>query len=1064
MIKTSAGVAALFASTAVASALATPALAQTKHFAIPAQSAGTAIGMLGRQGDVQIVATRATTQTKRTNAVYGDLTVSAALSRLLRDTGLAAKETRPSTYAIVTAAYMPMAAQVTSARLSDAPSGLAPVSVQDPPQSGATTTSIQDAGQANPAPDAASEIVVTGIRASLDSARGIKRQSSGIVDAIATQDFGKLPDANLAESLQRVTGVSIDRSGGEGAFITVRGFGPEFNTVLVNGRQIATPTDPSQASGRAFSFDTLASELVAGVEVYKSSTARYQSGGVGSTVNIRTAHPFDFKGMKLFASADVNYDENARKAGPDGSFLFSDTFAEGRLGVLVSGSYQKRHTRLSQAQTDGWLVNPDVPAGQVNGGAGVTSGSNPQGNIFIPQNFDSRVTREDRERIGGTLVIQYKPTDDITATADALYTRFTNTTDARSYGHWFTASNLTNVTTDANGTAIDLTQATGIASDFHNKKFDKKTNTREFGLNLNWRMTPNLTLDLDGTYSRARELPNGGKEAYLALLGYLTGSDRYQSDGKTLPFTTETLPTFANPSSPCGSAVTNSGVPATGNVVGAGQPLCQHVMLLRGYGIKDEVYQGRADLTYKNDSSEGLIRTNLGFYYSHDRKDTSLYSNDGGTGCTTCGYNLPAPAGLGISVFNARNSFLSGVGGAGRLPTQWQTFSGPDLFDLITAQQRASNPNFTFAPPLVNDTIVTERVIGGYLETEFAGDLAGRPFSVVAGVRFENTQTSVDGLATAYTALIKLANDQTQYGSVSSGSTRTRGNNTYSNVLPSMAFKWLLTDKLTARFAASETITRPTLEQLSPVTTLLTLRPGNFAAAQGNPDLKPFKSSNLDLALEYYYGRTSYISLGAYYKSVNNFIVLNSTNGTVAAAGGGTLNDPATGLPAQFAITAPVNGQDATVTGLEAAWQQSIGDTGLGFQINGTLVRSNRHLDRQDLTNKFALTGLSNSANAVLFYDKHGIEARVAYNWRDHFLQYLAPPPLNGAGQAVTQVRSYGQVDASLTYHINPHIALFAEGANLTDSRVLKYAYYRNQFLYAEDSGRRFKLGARVNF
>ena len=126
---------------------------------------------------------------------------------------------------------------------------------------------------------------MTGLRQSLASAETIKRDSLGIVDAIAPQDIGKLPDANLAESLQRITGVSIDRSGGEGAFVTVRGFGPEFNTVLLNGRQIATPTDPSQASGRAFSFDTLASELVSGVEVFKASTAHLQSGGVGSTIN-----------------------------------------------------------------------------------------------------------------------------------------------------------------------------------------------------------------------------------------------------------------------------------------------------------------------------------------------------------------------------------------------------------------------------------------------------------------------------------------------------------------------------------------------------------------------------------------------------------------------------------------------------------------------------------------------------------------------------------------------------------------------------------------------------------
>lgn len=1052
---------ALCSSTGLLCLMSAPAFAQARHFSITAQPAETAVGLLGRQGDVQIIAARKLTHAKQANAVQGDMSVPTALDRLLEGTGLAARQTGPHTYAIV-----PMAVSATATKGSVAPAT---------PPAATRTAPTDDAGAADPAPqpqEAADarpapeqgEIVVTGLRASLNSARGIKRSASGIVDAIATQDIGKLPDANLAESLQRITGVSIDRSGGEGAFITVRGFGPEFNTVLINGRQLATPTDPSQASGRAFSFDTLASELVSGVEVYKSSTARYQSGGVGSTVNIKTARPFDYKGFKLSATVDGNYDTNAEKAAPDASFLLSDTFADGRLGVLLSGSYQRRYTKLNQAQTDGWLVNPAVPADQVNGGLGTVSATNPQGNLFIPQNFDTKVTREDRERIGGTLVLQYRPNDDLTFTADALYTKFTDTTDARSYGHWFTASNLTNVVTDANGTATDLTQATGIATDFHDKKFDKKTNTREFGLNVEWNISPKLTVSVDGTYSLAKEDPNGGREAFLSLLGYLTGSDRYRSDGSILPYTTETLPTFANPASPCGSAVTDSGTPADANIVGAGEPLCQHVMLLRGYGINDRVAQVRTDFHYKSDDSEGLVNASWGGYFSHDRKDTSLFSNDGGTGCTVCGYNLPAPGSVPISVYNAGNGFLSGISGANRLLTQWQTFDGDAVFAAITAQQRATDPNFTFAAPLVNDTIVKERVIGGYLETQFDGNLADRPFSLVAGVRVENTSTSVNGLATAYTALVRLANDQTQYGSTASGTTRTVGSTSYTDILPSLAFKWQVSNNFTARFAASQTITRPTLEQLSPVTTLVTLRPGNFAASSGNPDLKPFKSSNLDVSFEYYYGQSNYVSLGGYFKNVNNFIVLNQTTGPVAAADGSALNDPATGTPAQFTITAPVNGADASVSGIEAAWQQSLGNTGLGFQVNGTLVHSNRKLNPQDLTNKFALTGLSNSANAVLFYDKHGIEARVAYNWRDHFLQYLAPPPLNGAGQAVTQVRAYSQIDASLTYHFTPHIAVFVEGANLTNSIALKSAYYSNQFLYAEDSGRRFKFGARVNF
>jgi TonB-dependent receptor len=260
-------------------------------------------------------------------------------------------------------------------------------------------------------------------------------------------------------------------------------------------------------------------------------------------------------------------------------------------------------------------------------------------------------------------------------------------------------------------------------------------------------------------------------------------------------------------------------------------------------------------------------------------------------------------------------------------------------------------------------------------------------------------------------------------------------------------------------------MTRPTLEQLSPVTTLVTLRPGNFAAASGTPDLKPFRSNNLDVSFEYYYGQSNFLSVGGYYKDVSNFIVLNQTTGVVNNAAGTPLIDPGTNQPAQFTITAPTNGQSAQVYGLEAGIQHSFGETGFGVQLNGTLARSDKELDPQDLTNRFAVTGLSNSANGVLFYDdKNTFEARLALNWREKFLQYLSPPPLNGAGQAVTQVRGRYQLDASATYHINKSVGVFAEGVNLTNRDVLKYAYYENQFLYAEESGRRFKLGVRAQF
>jgi TonB-dependent receptor len=1032
--------------------LATPgkASADPARFDIAAQPLPNALKSFAVQAKMQLLYRYDVVSRATARPVTGELEKHAALEQLLRGTGLEAVYSNDNTATIRPASAGEKAAPSSKAATGDKPS---------PANSPPTTSIATDKGpgylrlaQASQTPTADAqtgdlgEIVVTGIRASLTSAREIKRNSEGIVDAIAPEDIGKLPDTNLAESLQRITGVSIDRSGGEGEFITVRGFGPEFNTVLVNGRQIATPTDPSQASGRAFSFDTLASELVSGVEVYKSSTARLQSGGVGSTVNIKTARPFDYSGFKFSGSADMNHDQNSGKSAPDASFLISDLFADGRLGALLSGSYQKRKDELKAATTDGWIVNGGTPTSMINGGAGVAkTASNPQGNLFVPQDFGSQEQFETRERIGGTVVLQYRPSDNLTLTSDTLYSKFTNTDDTRSYGHWFTPTNLSDVTTDANGTVIDMTQSVGQATDFHDKKYSKKTDLVASGLNADWNISDRVNLSLDGSYSLAHEDPNGGQESELALLGIPNQTIRFRSDGAVLPYTTG----FIN----------------TGGVVGGGSPVFEHVMLLRGYGVNDSVSQLHADFTVKGDNpNEGLANLHFGGFFSRDKKDTALYSNDGGTGCTTCGYNNPSPAGFPIGVFNAGSGFLSGLSGANRLPTQWLTFDAQQLFNAITAAQRLTNPAFTFAPPQVNDSVVVERVFGGYLDAQFVGNLAGRKFTTVVGVRVEDTHADISGLATQFVALHTLANDATQYGVTTAGTSTVGSSTHYTDILPAMTFRWDVTDGLVARFAASESMTRPTLEQLSPVTTLATLRPGNFAASSGNPQLKPFRSNNLDLSVEYYYDKSNYVSLGLFYKNVSNFIVLNQSTGSVNNNAKTPLLDPATGLPAQFSITAPQNGPTAVVTGEEMAIQQSFGETGFGIQLNGTLANSDSKLSTSDLSNKFAVTGLSNSANAVLFYDKGSFEARTAVNWRDHFLQYLSPPPLNGAGQAVTQVRARYQLDASATYHINKNFAVFAEGVNLTNTLVLKYAYYQNQFMSAEDSGTRFKVGFRAGF
>src|SRR5579859_598687 len=1006
-------------------------------FDIPAESLSQALTDFSQASSKQIVYSETLVKGREVPGLHGNYTPTQALNALLSGTDLQIDTSNTG--------VLMVRSKNARAALNEG-AAVTPAAAQ-----GATSqaqASLADSPSSEP-----EEVIVTGISASLKTARNTKMESSGIVDSIATEDIGKLPDTNLAESLQRITGVSIDRSGGEGAFVTVRGFGPEFNTVLINGRQIATPTDPSQASGRAFSFDTLASEMVSGVDVYKSSTATLQSGGVGATVNIKTARPFDYSGLKASGSVSGDYDFNSSKSAPNGSFLISDNF-NGQFGALATFTYQERHDRLNQAATDGWLVNPGVPAGAINGGAGVAhTATNPQGNIFIPQDFNEMVTFEDRQRIGGTLVFQYAPSDSFVVTLDGLYSQFKDTTDARSFGHWFTASSLDSVTTDPNGTAINMTQSSGLGDDFHDKKFDKITRTGDAGINLDWDITSNLKAVFDGSYSRAVEDTSGGDESYLTLLGYNAAYGSYpapsttyvNNTGNILPYTT-----WSN---------------APGGVAGGTHPLFQHVMLLRGYGVDDKVGQARLDFTYKgDDAGMGLTKMRWGFYFSHDDKNTGLYSNDGGTGCTTCGYTIPAPASVPISVFSTGSGFLSGISGSGNLLNKWLTFNGDTLFNAITAQQRALNPNFTFAPPEVNDTDVVEQVQGAYLEGEFGGNFFGRPMKGVLGARVETTFSDISGLSTNFNQLAKILTDPTQYQVLTGGTGTVGQHNHYTDILPNFSLRWDVTDQLVTRVAASQTITRPTLEDLSPVTTLVTLRPGDFAASSGNANLKPFKSNNLDLSAEYYYGKTNYVSLGVFYKDVTNFIVLNQHTGTVASASGAPLIDPGTGLPAQFSITAPENGQEAQVKGIEAAYQQALWDTGVGFQLNGTYAETDHNLDAQNLSNSFAVTGLSSSANAVLYYDKGPYEARLAVNWRDKFLQYIAPPPLNGAGQAVTQVRPRYQLDFGSTYHVTDYASVFFNAVNITNTPLLKYAYYGNQFLYAEDSGVRVNFGVRANF
>lgn len=932
-------------------------------------------------------------------------------------------------------------------------------------------------------------IAVTGIRSSVAKSMDVKRSSAGVVDAISAEDIGDFPDTNLAESLQRITGVSIDRSGGEGQLITVRGFGPQFNTVLVNGRQMA-----SENQSRAFSFDTIASELVSSLDVHKTSTATMQSGGVGSTINVNTARPFALGGFKVAGSVKGVYDENSESTTPQLSGLISNTFNDDTFGVLLAVSHQERETRLNQAQIDGWLENVGVP------NPVTESGEAWDGNVFSPRNYDHKVTFEDRTRTNANLVLQYAPSDDLVITADALYSKFDVESNATSYGHWFTAPNIQGVaddgslfddngdrlspTVDTNGTVIDLYQEVGLATDMHAKTFDRLTDTLSLGLNFDYQYNDNLNLKFDLSHSTAEREANNGGGDQLSLIGY-ANRVRFQVDDNILPvasmFADANANIYSGQQEIDGAIVASpvDGFPAYDSSLtpaGVSDLLDKdnsraHVMLRRGWAVEDEVTQLRFDGEYFTDDG-GITEIRFGTQYSNETKSLTRWDNEGvGIHCTYCGYpDLPEIPADAQYVFNAGNDFLSSVSGSGRMPTSWLAHNGEANFAFLENYYQSVNGSaISFDAVRRNNSFdVEEQILSAYVEMDFEGEVGDMLLSGTAGFRYESTDVSVTGTEAPINQLTVL--DQTEMLAQYGDAQPINVDADYDVILPNFSMKLEITDDLIARAAVSTTITRPTLESMSPVTVITTTRQGgDLTSTSGNPGLEPFESDNFDLSVEWYYDIASYASIGYFRKHVSNFIVNSQEDRTFTLSDGSLLTDPSTGTDssgpdgadsvAVFTNTLPNNGENAIVDGFELAWQHSF-DSGFGVLANATLVDSDAKLDPYNINQVFALTGLSDSYNLVGFYENDDFMIRLAYNWRGEFVQSLT----QSQGDGPTIVEDYQQLDLSASYELSDSLGIFFEGINLTEEYVHKRGRFSNHMLLVEDSGRRWAFGVRGSF
>ncbi|WP_202412934.1 TonB-dependent receptor [Duganella lactea] len=970
-----------------------------------------------------------------------------------------------------------------------------------------TAAHAQDATSSNSTDSmtSAPSVIVTGIRASMQSTMNMKRNADGIVDGIVADDIGKFPDTNLAESLQRISGVSIDRSNGEGQKVTVRGLGPDFNLVLLNGRQMPT-TDLSDLSGRSFDFSNLASEAISQLQVYKTGRADSPTGGIGATINVMTARPLDNPGMRASiggkALKDTSNDHlpgmlKGDSVTPEVSGIYSNTSADGRFGVAVSASHQKRDSGFNRAGLANAYQGPyrgnQVKAGETlpqpgePGSQNITNRPGPNDLYIIPQNFGYSVNAIERERTNGQLVLQFRPVKELTTTLDMTYSEQKIHTKRNELSVWFAQTPTSTSSWPSGHVVAPLTyqEVYNAPQDISviGGDYGTKTKNKSIGFNTVWKASADLRLEFDAHHSTAESGADSpfGTENNLSNASFSRGTTK-------IDFTKE-LPVLSMPA----ADLVNQPIQAAGS-------------WFHNSWQKATVNQAQAKGSLKLLEASDL---NFGVSYT-DSTNRSTYSNvqNNTWGGASKASDYPA------SIFQANplGSYFKELNGhnAPELFGSLYTFDFATLRALTakaTGNAAGYLPNFASAD---TDRELKEKSSSGYLSFGTDWDTA-IPFRSTVGVRVERTK--VTSVAQVLPGTAVVWGSQNELPITFAGSSYSTQDASYTNVLPSLSLDFDVRPDMKIRAGAGATIGRPRYDQLQgglSLGTIVNYFTGGTASV-GNPALKPVKSKNLDLSWEWYYSPQSLMSVALFHKKMDNYagqslisqplynlhtpVGGNYYNAAIGTGGcapadtncirnyilgnfdgqpgvvktgvkaDGNLNGNITGLPTDplvnFVTTTYSNQKSATVKGAELNVQHMFGRSGFGVQANYTWVSSPTKYDNANTNDQFAILGLSNSANLVGIYEDDKWSVRVAYNWRDKFLAATVDAS-NRAAPIYTD--AYGQTDVSIGYNFNDRLSFQVEAINLTNSTQRQFGRTEAATLNVTQAGPRYMVGARYKF
>jgi iron complex outermembrane recepter protein len=936
----------------------------------------------------------------------------------------------------------------------------------------------------------AETVVVVGQRASLESAQKIKQNADEVVDSIVADDIGKLPDRSVTEVLQRIVGVTIDRTMAkgdpehysvEGSGVAIRGL--SYVRSELNGRDSF-----SANGGRSLNFEDVPPELMAGVDVYKNPSAEQIEGGISGLVNLRTAMPFDFKDRKFSFSAQDTYSKLKKgKAQPSYSMLFSDRWKTGigEFGALFDLATSESGTRTDAFQVEPYYPRTDIVNGQT---------------VWVPKGSQWRTLEFDRKRDGAYGAFQWKLNDQLQTSLSYFKSRYKMKWDEQAIFSGASPYNIrvANGVYDAKGALLSgvLTDPKDGGINFND---DTRTSTRhsdttDISWNVKWRLNNQWTVTNDVQKIRAT---TGSFDSTIAT-GLQIPKEQVDlsSNPVRLIFDQSDLAYLANPN----------------NYYWAFTMEHQDKSVANEKAWKTDV-KYEFDHPILRDVRFGMRLT--------DRDATTTNSSPGYNWSAISqpwqvGWNIPHLAMLGDPRFSGGthvNNFSNFYSGGASVPAIVVPDSAlangwPDSYaalhkyhDILCAEQAAAQgwgscdpwkpATFGTDPAGVNDQ--REKTQALYTQLRFGFDDLKYPVDGNIGVRYVKTNMTAHGY-TVFSPNVSTPAGYTVQGqpipTIAAFSEKQDFDNSYSNVLPTLNLKMKASDKLQFRFGYGTAMSRPDFSQLQAYTSLsesidttnnattktLTVNNVNLTGTgNGNPMLKPTTAKQTDLTAEWYFAPAGSLTFALFHKKLHDIIINQSFNFALPDVNGTMHN---------FITTGPVNGAEGTAKGFELAYQQYFDKlpgwmSGFGLQANYTYVDSHQDLYRpvyqaycsggNSATNlnlnlngcdtdgktfaNLPLNGLSRNAyNLALLYDKGPISARIAYSWRSKALQAVNANGTSGGDGTDTNPNSpdvgktnvawalptwsddYGQVDAALFYKFNDRLTIGIEAQNLTDS------------------------------